>query len=76
VIACAAKGEPAWPPLSSFRATLLSVQYDPSDVKLAEALDGRASLSALLLWLFGLGTDARMHRLYSLQQGPCRTRTG
>lgn len=38
-----AKGEQAWPPLAMFRALLLSVWYDLSDVKLAEALDDRAS---------------------------------
>jgi IS5 family transposase len=39
----AAKGEPAWPPLALFKALLISVWYDLSDVKLAEALDDRAS---------------------------------
>lgn len=39
----AKKGEAAWPPLSMFKALLLSVWYDLSDVKLAEALDDRAS---------------------------------
>jgi IS5 family transposase len=39
----AAKGKPAWPPLAMFRALLLSVWYDLSDVKLAEALDDRGS---------------------------------
>ena len=39
----AAKGEPAWPPIAMFRALLLSVWYDLSDVKLAEALDDRSS---------------------------------
>ena len=39
----AAKGEAAWPPLAMFKALLLSVWYDLSDVKLAEALDDRAS---------------------------------
>jgi len=39
----AAKGEPAWPPLAMFRALLLSIWYDLSDVKLADALDDRAS---------------------------------
>lgn len=39
----AVKGEPAWPPLAMFRALLLSVWHDLSDVKLAEALDDRAS---------------------------------
>ncbi|WP_275943705.1 transposase [Gluconacetobacter tumulisoli] len=31
----ATKGEPAWPPPSMFRAMLLAVWYDLSDVKLA-----------------------------------------
>ncbi len=39
----ATKGEPAWPPLAMFKALLLSVWYDLSDVKLAKALDDRAS---------------------------------
>ena len=43
VISCAAKGEPAWPPLAMFKALLLSIWYDLSDVKLAEALDDRSS---------------------------------
>ena len=46
-----ANGEPAWPPLAmskgfperSRRALLLSVWHDLSDVRLAEALDDRAS---------------------------------
>jgi IS5 family transposase len=38
----AAKGEPAWPSLAMFRALLLSIWYDLSDMKLAEVLD-RAS---------------------------------
>jgi transposase, IS5 family len=42
-ISSAARGEPAWPPLCLFKALLLSVWYDLSDVKLAEALDDRAS---------------------------------
>lgn len=42
-IASAAKGEPAWPPVALFKAMLLTVWYDLSDVKLAEALDGRSS---------------------------------
>lgn len=32
VISCAAKGEPAWPPLALFKAMLLSIWYDLSDV--------------------------------------------
>ena len=35
----ASKGEPAWPPLAMFKALLLSIWYDLSDVKLAEALE-------------------------------------
>jgi IS5 family transposase len=42
-IYAAAKGEPAWPPLALFRALLLAVWSDLSDVKLAEALEDRAS---------------------------------
>ncbi len=41
-ISSSAKGESAWPPLALFKALLLSV-CDLSDVKLAEALDDRAS---------------------------------
>lgn len=43
VIYAAAKGEQAWPPLSLFKALLLAVWYDLSDVKLAEALEDRTS---------------------------------
>ncbi len=42
-IYAAAKGESAWPPLALFRALLLAVWYDVSDVRLAEALEDRAS---------------------------------
>ncbi len=42
-IYASAKGEQAWPPLSMFKALLLAVWYDLSDVKLAEALDDRTS---------------------------------
>jgi len=42
-IYASATGEPGWPPLALFKALLLSVWYDLSDVKLAEALDDRAS---------------------------------
>jgi IS5 family transposase len=37
------KGEPAWPPLAMFKALLLAVWHDLSDVKLAEALEDRGS---------------------------------
>ncbi|KJF71661.1 MULTISPECIES: IS5 family transposase [Agrobacterium] len=43
VISCSAKGEPACPPMDLFKAMLLSIWYDLSDVKLAEALDDRGS---------------------------------
>ena len=42
-ISNAAKGEPGWPPLALFKAMVLAVGYDLSDVKLAEALEDRAS---------------------------------
>lgn len=42
-ISAAPKGEPGWPPLALFRALLLATWYDLSDVRLAEALDDRAS---------------------------------
>ena len=42
-ISAAAKGEPGWPPLALFRALLLATWHDLSDIKLAEALDDRAS---------------------------------
>jgi IS5 family transposase len=42
-IYAARKGERGWPPLALFKALLLGVWYDLSDVKLAEALDDRAS---------------------------------
>ena len=43
VVYCAPRGEASWPPLAMFKGLLLSVWYDLSDVKLAEALDDRAS---------------------------------
>lgn len=39
----ASKGEPAWPPLAMFKALLLAAWHDLPDVRLAEALDDRAS---------------------------------
>lgn len=42
-ISASAKGELGWPPLALFRALLLATWHDLSDVKLAEALDDRAS---------------------------------
>ncbi len=37
------KGELGWPPLALFRSLLLATWHDLSDVRLAEALDDRAS---------------------------------
>jgi len=42
-ISCSSKGEQGWPPLCMFKAFLLARWYNLSDVKLAEALDDRAS---------------------------------
>ena len=39
----ASKGEAAWPPLALFKALLIAVWYDLSDVKLSESLEDRAS---------------------------------
>jgi transposase, IS5 family len=36
-------GEKAWPPLAMFKALLIATWYDLSDVRLAEALEDRAS---------------------------------
>ena len=37
------KGEPGWPTVALFRALLLAMWHDLSDVRLAEALEDRAS---------------------------------
>src|SRR3954449_220835 len=42
-LSASAKGEPGWPPLALFKALLLATRHDLSDVRLAEALDDRAS---------------------------------
>jgi IS5 family transposase len=42
-ISAAARGEQGWPPLALFRALLLATWHDLSDVRLAEALEDRAS---------------------------------
>jgi transposase, IS5 family len=42
-IYAAPKGEQGWPPLALFRAMVLAIWHDLSDVKLAEALSDRAS---------------------------------
>ena len=42
-ISAAAKGQQGWPPLALFQALLLAMWHDLSDVRLAEAIDDRAS---------------------------------
>jgi IS5 family transposase len=42
-ISASSKGEAGWPPLALFRSLLLATWHDLSDVRLAEALDDRAS---------------------------------
>ena len=42
-ISSSTRGEPGWPPLALLRALLLATWHDLSDVRLAEALDDRAS---------------------------------
>ncbi|MGA3341181.1 MAG: IS5 family transposase [Methylocella sp.] len=42
-IYASAKREASWPPLALFKAMLLSVRYNLSDVKLADSLEDRAS---------------------------------
>ena len=42
-ISSSAKGALGWPPLALFRALLLAMWHDLSDVRLAESLDDRAS---------------------------------
>jgi transposase, IS5 family len=43
LIYAATKGELAWPPLALFKAQLLAIWYDLSDVKLADAIADRSS---------------------------------
>lgn len=53
------KGEPAWPPLAVFKALLLAVWHDLSDVKLAEALEDRASFRRFCGFAASEGTPER-----------------
>jgi hypothetical protein len=64
----AAKGEPAWPPLALFKAMLIAAWYDLSDVKLAEALDDRFLIPAVLRFCLA-GANAGAERLCSVAQG-------
>ena len=49
-MSAASKGEPGWPPPALFRALLLATWHDLSDVRLAEALDDRASFRRFCGW--------------------------
>ncbi len=54
----ARKGEAAWPPLAGFKGLLISVWYDLSDMKLAEALEDRACFAgspATPMWSVSAG---------------------
>jgi IS5 family transposase len=53
------RGEQAWPPLAMVKALLLSIWYDLSDVKLAEALDDRASFRRFCGFTVGERTPER-----------------
>jgi IS5 family transposase len=53
------KGEPAWPPLCLFKALLLGLWHDLSDVALAEALDDRASFRRFCGFASGEATPER-----------------
>lgn len=52
-------GEPGWPPLCLLKALLLGVWHDLSDVKLAEALDDRASFRRFCGFSSGEATPER-----------------
>ena len=67
------RGEPAWPPLPLFKAMPLSIWYDLSDAKLAEALDYRRLPT--LLRPFCFGADA-MHGPCLISQSACGARSG
>lgn len=58
-IYAAEKGEPGWPPLALFKALLLGVWHDLSDVRLAEALDDRASFRRFCGFSQGEATPER-----------------
>ena len=58
-IYASAQGEQAWPPLAMVKGLLLSIWYDLSDVKLAEALDDRASFRRFCGFSAGEATPER-----------------
>ncbi len=72
-IYAAAKGEPAWPPLALLKALLIAVWHDLSDVRLAEALDDRASFRRFCGFA-DPRADAGAHELRAVPQGPAGAR--
>ena len=58
-IPSSAKGEPGWPPLALVRALLVATWHNPSDVRLAEALDDRASFRRFYGFAAGEPTPER-----------------
>ncbi len=58
-ISASAKGEPGWPPLALFRALLLATWHDLSDVRMADALDDRASFRRFCGFAAGEPTPER-----------------
>jgi transposase, IS5 family len=67
------QGRPAWLPLAMFRMLLLSIWYDLSDVKPAEALHGRASFRRFCGFIWG--TEATPERT-AFVQGAGRPEAG
>jgi len=66
----AAKGKPAWPPPAMFKALLLSIWYDLSDVKLTEALDDQSGGVAVAI---GIAGPSRIRpRGTALRPKPCK----
>jgi IS5 family transposase len=59
VIYSSRRGEASWPPLAMFQAMLLGIWHDLSDVKLADALDDRASFRRLCGFARGEPTPER-----------------
>lgn len=58
-VSASAKGERGWPPLALFRALLLAMWHDLSDMRLAEALDDRASFRRFCGFAAGEPTPER-----------------
>src|SRR3712207_1308980 len=58
-IYASAKGEQGWPPLALLKALLLAVWYDLSDVKLADAIEDRASFRRFCGFASGEPTPER-----------------